>query len=209
MKTILHEVQFFGPTSYYSHYIGAETLLLEKHENYQKRSFRNRYHILTANGPTSLSIPLVKGKNNQQAITDVKISYDENWPEVHLQTIRSAYGKSAYFEYYFPELHSILSKRPAFLFDLNINSLQWTLKKLKLDTSVLFTESFCKNIEEEALITDLRNTKLTNQPNTIKYPQVWADKFDFTAHLSILDLLFCTGPEASFTLSKMSANFIT
>ena len=56
-------------------------------------------------------------------------------------------------------------------------------------------------IDEE--IVDLRTeTKLDNH-NFVKYTQVWEDKFEFIPNLSILDLLFCTGSEASYILKKM------
>lgn len=207
MKTIIQEAQIFGPTNYFCHYINVENLFLEKCENYQKRSFRNRYNILTTNGVATLSIPLTKGKNNQQLITDVTISYDENWPEKHLQTIRSAYGKSAYFDYYFSDICNIFSKRQKFLFDLNVESLDWAIKKLKFQNEIKFTVEYLKPrsssgmIDEE--IVDLRTeTKLDNH-NFVKYTQVWEDKFEFIPNLSILDLLFCTGSEASYILKKM------
>lgn len=207
MKSIIQEAQIFGPISHYCQYIHANQLKFEKYETYQKRSFRNRYTILTTNGVVTLSIPLAKGKNNQQAITDVKISYDENWTENHLHTIRSAYGKSPYFEYYFPELEKMLSRKPNYLFDLNVQTTTWCLKKIKLDLDLNFTNEFVKKGEtvyiNDLSILDLRNSKVTKPYNIVKYTQVWDDKFDFVTNLSILDLLFCTGPEASQVLKKM------
>ncbi|HRG65318.1 MAG TPA: WbqC family protein, partial [Saprospiraceae bacterium] len=58
----------FPPVNYFSQFWQEEQLLLDVHENYQKRSFRNKYQVLGPNGTTTLSIPLQKGKHQQQNI---------------------------------------------------------------------------------------------------------------------------------------------
>ena len=189
--------------SLFSQYSGKEKLCIEKHEHYQKRSFRNRYSILTANGPVTLSIPLKKGKNAGTNITDVQISYDENWVEKHVHAIRSAYGKSPYFEFYFDDLEKILKKKHPSLFLLNMDTLYYVLKKLKLQIAVEYTDSYQKDYPD---MMDLRNINWNLYQTQIKYMQVWEEKFNFTPNLSILDLLFCTGPESVSVLTKMNAD---
>lgn len=202
MTSILHESQIFGPINLFCQYIGKEKLCIEKHEHYQKRSFRNRYSILTANGPVTLSIPLKKGKNAGTNITDVQISYDENWVEKHVQAIRSAYGKSPYFEFYYDDIELILKKKHPSLFLLNMDTLHYSLKKLKLPIAVEYTDSYQKEYPDKM---DLRNLNWNLYQTQIKYMQVWEEKFNFTPNLSILDLLFCTGPESVSVLTKMNA----
>jgi len=202
MKSILHESQIFGPISQFSQYVGKETLLIEKNESYQKRSFRNRYSILTSNGPVTLSIPLKKGKNAGTAITDVRISYDENWVDKHLHCIRSAYGKSPYFEFYYYDVEKILKKKHSYLFLLNMDTLHFAIKKLKLQLTVEYTHSYQKDYFN---ISDLRNIEWNLYQTTIKYTQVWEEKFNFTPNLSILDVLFCAGPESTSVLTKINA----
>jgi hypothetical protein len=208
MKIVVQEAQIFGPVSSFAEIFHCDTLYIEKFEHYQKRSFRNRYQIQTANGLDTLSIPLVKGKNNQQLITDVKISYDENWPLKQLQTIRSAYGRSPFFEFYFPDIEKLLYKNHIFLFDLNMDSLCWAISKLKISTNLLYTDHYVKP-EQNIKSINSSNSSLFSKfgkgsTSEVKYAQVWENKFEFTSNLSILDLLFCTGPEASIILNKMA-----
>lgn len=162
-------------------------MLIDLHENYQKRSYRNRYDILTSNGKQSLSIPLKKGKNEKQRIDEVLISYDENWPNQHLHAIRSAYGKSPYFEHYFPLIETLLKNRFEKLVELNDASLRKLLKTLRLNIDVAYTSTFIPD-KHLVIYTEKR------------YPQVFEYKFDFTKNLSIIDLLFNTGPEATYYL---------
>ena len=193
MNKIKHYCHLFGPTSLYCLYTVNDSIEIEKFENYQKKSWRNKYQIMTANGVQTLSVPLVRGKNAQQLITDVKISYDENWIKNHLFAIKSAYGKSPYFDFYFPDIEMLLNKRHNYLFDLNIEALSQMLTRLGLACEITYTDSYDNNMEY---------LKPANV-RFIKYPQVWEEKYNFTPNLSILDLLLCSGPEALVILKMM------
>jgi len=111
MEGYIQSVQCFGPVSFFTKYKLSEKVWIEMHENYQKRSWRNRYQILSSQGPEMMSIPLVKGKNEKQPVSEVRIAYDEPWVTRQLQTLRSAYGKSPYFEDIFPDIERILHKK--------------------------------------------------------------------------------------------------
>lgn len=199
MGAYIQSIQCFGPISFFTKYRQSERVWIEMHENYQKRSWRNRYQILSSQGPEMLSIPLAKGKNEQQHVSDVRIAYDEPWVTRQLQTLRSAYGKSPYFEDIFPDIDRILKKKHRFLCDLAMESTLWTLEKLSADISkIAYTVAYQKKYED---IADCRNTKAAFADYDQKeYAQVWEERFSFVQDLSIIDLLFCTGPEAGYYL---------
>ncbi len=201
MKPILHETQILGPIYSYVQYLDRHKIIIEKNENYQKRSPRNRYEILTANGLCSLSIPLKKGKNQQKNIAEVTISYDEPWHLKHLHALRSAYGKSAYFEFYYDRLQHVYMQKHSSLLTFNTELLKLMLHFLKLDIIIDFTDTYLITYDEQ-LIEDFRNQLLPTSLNFEVYPQVWSGKFDFISNLSILDLLFCMGPESVHNLRQ-------
>jgi len=200
VNSIIQETQIFGPIGIFAHYLNKEEIIVEKHENYQKRSFRNRYDILTANGVLRLTIPLCKGKNNKMPIAEVKIAYDDNWVDIHLQTLRSAYGKSPYFEFYFDDLEKIFAKKHSLLFDFNMECMLFIFSKLKLSKKNSTSNSYLQKYEN---LVDIRNKKWDDLQDHSSYVQVWEDKFGFTPNLSILDLLFCMGPESISYLRKI------
>ena len=91
------ETQYFPPIHTFSNALTSGVLMIEKWENYQKRSYRNKCNILTSQGILTLSIPLQKGKNNAQNIQHVLINKDEDWQTKHIRAIEAAYGKSPFY----------------------------------------------------------------------------------------------------------------
>lgn len=199
MKSVI-SLPYFGNLLWFQSAIMYQPLI-ENHENYQKKSWRNKTIILGANGPKMLSVPLQKGKHKQMPYKDVLISYEENWTKTHIQGIYSAYGNAAYFEHYFPDIEKILLQKPVLLWELNQNLNARIFQWISFGESLTATGQYLK---KEQYLLDLRNEKLINLvTNDMKYPQVFEDKFGFVNDLSILDLLFNMGPE---TLSILKSS---
>jgi hypothetical protein len=199
-KSVIQESQVFGPTGSFIWYLNTQNIKIEAHENYQKRSYRNRYNILTANGPLTLTIPLAKGKNQQMPIQDVKISYEDDWTRSHLQTIKSSYGSSPYFEYYFYQIESLMNQKYQHLFEFNVASLTLILKLLKITKNISQTTTYISSYDQVYTL-DLRQFDYLEMTYS-SYEQVWNQKFGFQKNMSILDLLFCKGPESSIILKE-------
>jgi hypothetical protein len=206
VKTILIESQYLPPIAYFSLLSGADALIVEKYEHYEKQSYRNRCYIKTASGIQSLTIPLTE-KHGKTAIAEVKIDYSQKWLNNHWRSIQSAYGNAPFFEYYSHELHDALFKRPVFLYDLNRMLLTMCLKWLKSNIPVTETSSYVT--EPDITISDYRsvlNPKKADSCNriykSVGYSQVFGSKF--VENLSIIDLVFCEGPGA-LSIVKASA----
>lgn len=159
----------------------------EAHENYQKGGWRNRCRIATANGPLLLSVPLTGGKHQQMPIREVEISYRDDWWRVHEQTIRSAYGRAPYFEYYAEEIFTVVRQRPLHLWELNETIINTIGSLLQLTVLPVPTTSYWGGAAGQ--VPDGTGTP---------YPQVFTERFGFIDGLSVLDALFCLGPELNY-----------
>src|SRR5664279_4989069 len=104
MTSCVAGLQYLPSIEYFAHWLHHKTFIIEQYEHYQKRTWRNKTAILGPHQPLFLSVPLRKGKNQGKQITQVEISYDEHWPRIHLGSIQSAYGKTAFYG----ELHDTL-----------------------------------------------------------------------------------------------------
>ncbi len=199
-KQLLIETQYFPSIAFFEQAIRHAVIWIEGAEHYQKRSFRNRCLIAGPNGSQRLSVPLVKGKNEQQNIREVKIAYGENWQKEHWSAIQTAYGKSPFFEYYKEEIHKLLETKHAYLFDLNLSIIETICALLQFSFKFKITETYHR--EADAKFHDFRNQ--SRQAHALKYPQVFEAKNGFLPNLSILDLLFCVGPESYYYLENIN-----
>jgi hypothetical protein len=145
-----------------------------------------------------LPVPITS-KSGKVMITDVKIDYDQKWLKPAWRKLQSAYGKAPFFEHYADELHAVLFKKFIFLYDLNLELLSLCLKWLDKEISIRQSEGYEKEIFPP--VYDLRNHinpkngVLTNKYHkVVTYPQVFGSKF--VPNLSLLDLIFCMGPDA-------------
>ncbi|MFN6946155.1 MAG: WbqC family protein [Cytophagaceae bacterium] len=196
---ILIELHYFPCISYFRRLLSCETVFLEAAENYQKQTYRNRCYILGANKIQLLSVP-VKKAEGKTSVRDVKIDYSMSWQSIHYRSIVSAYGKSPFFEYYIDYFREVFEKKTEFLFDLNYQILNICAQLMQFELQVKLTSEYNSvNGAGVKEIADLRNTIIPenrNAPNAanLRYQQMFGK--EFVHDLSIIDLLFCEGPQA-------------
>ncbi len=200
----LFSTAYFPPISYFLYLGMGESHQLEQFENYIKQSYRNRAIIYGANGPMSLTVPVVKKSNSKTLVSEILIGYDEDWQAQHWKSICSAYLSSPFFEYYKDDLFVFFSKRYEKLFDLNFDILMYFLDVLDFKTNLVRTSEFVKDVEG---FVDRRNSIHPKKVDPIvekqlAYWQVFSDQYGFQSNLSILDLLCNEGPNAENYLKK-------
>ena len=193
---------YFAPIQYYSKLLSDWVdVVIERHENYGKQSYRNRCTILSANGLLDLVVPVVKTGNPKIPITEVEISYDTLWQKQHFKAIESAYRRSPFYEFYIDDLIVFFNRRHRYLYEFNMQIMHTICRLAKIPFLIQESHEYIRSGEG---ITDLRNCihPKVNQRGTDKefvplpYTQVFSDKWGFKANLSILDLLFNCGLEA-------------
>ena len=190
---ILTENQILSPIDVYVLYSKAKGILIEKYDHYNKRTYRNRFKIISPNGIQTVSIP-VSHKKTSPFFKDIRISYDINWTGRLKNTIRTCYGSAPYFDYFAGDIFDIFERKYRFLYDLNTALRIYVFDILQIETKVDFTTRYIKHYPET--ITDIRDkyTPVTpHQSNHPYYIQVFEYKFGFIPGMSILDYLFNTG----------------
>ena len=184
----LFSTAYWAPTSYYLLATQSNRVQIEQYEFYQKQSYRNRCTILSANGPLSLVVPILRP--HQRLIRDIRIDYSKPWQRIHWRAIEAAYRSAAYFQEYHQEVLALYQRETPFLFDLNLQTWELGRKLLALALPWSFTASFAPvanhSDDYRNQIHPKRNRLISLQP----YFQVFANKFGFVPDLSILDLIF-------------------
>lgn len=219
-KICLTELHCAGPIDAFIQLSQFNHIILDPCEHYKKGTWRNRYQIAGPNRVLDLSIPIRKGKNYQKRITEIQIAYDEAWQQKHINALRTAYGKSAFYEEYSIELFDIFSTKFTTLWELNHLLFLFINKCLQWDKTISTIESCTVKMSD---FVDLRNrfTPKSSNNNTVRsssavrslqfltpslstysYNQVFMEKHGFRPGLSVLDLIFCCGPESGLLLRQ-------
>jgi hypothetical protein len=189
------ELQYLPQAAYVAQFLIHKDLIIDGYEHYVKQTYRNRCRILTANGVDQLSVP-VQGSGKKILARDIRIDYSQKWLNRHWRAIKSAYGRAPYFEYYAEDYAAIFNKRPKFLFDLSLEILTQCLDHLHYDIEIYQSEAFIDS--PEINLKDQINPKLSQFEDISyeekPYQQVFGSKF--VEQLSIIDLIFCEGPQA-------------
>ena len=192
---------YLAPVEYYASLFRSEAVIIEVNDNYQKQSFRNRCTIAGANGPLSLSIPIVKPDKANSKMKDIRIANHGNWQHLHWNAIISAYNSTPYFQYFEDDFRPFYERKVYFLHDFNEELRQLICRFIGIDSNVFYSDSYIK--EENKGYTDLRekiHQKKESDFKTEPYYQIFTSKFGFINNLSIIDLLLNMGNEAKLYL---------
>lgn len=188
----------FPNISWWQQVLKAEQVIMDLGHNYQKMTFRNRYEIGSAGGRQLLSIPLQQGRNQRIPMKEVMISYTENWQAHQWKSLSAAYKRTPFFEFYDYNLIHLFQENIKHLWEWNWESIQLIMQLLKMENKVTISEKYIdKNDAEYVDLRDWRKNSEEKIPEEFStYIQPFHHNHSFQANLSILDLLFCEGPNA-------------
>jgi len=189
---------YLAPVKYYAILLQAKNCSIEHHEHFIKQSIRNRCEIYGANGELRLTIPKERKGSSKTIISEIKISYKDDWQKLHWNAIKSAYNSSPFFEYYSNELEVFYQEKESNLIIFNNKLQEVILDLLQEENNSTPTVEYLHS----GNFTDLRNNDF-KVANPEKYNQVFMEKHGFIPNLSILDLLFNLGPETSDYLHNL------
>jgi hypothetical protein len=199
---------------------------------YDKRGWRNRNQIKTPRGKQWLTIPAYsRGAQTENIpIHQIRIVWDHPWNETHWKAIQHSYGKSPYFDRYRTLLESFYQRQDELLADFTIDFTIALARELGNSHTRFMRSSEITDItgqKTDRLIQILKSVGATHyisgpsardyienekfaqagitleyiQYNYPEYPQLYPP---FDPQVSVLDLLFMTGPEAPNYIFKGS-----
>lgn len=187
---------------------------------YTVRDWRNRNRIrLRQGGATWLTIPVLGGRD--QRIADVQVDDSQGWRRKHLESLRHNYGKTPFFERFFPALSEQLLAAGTSLSEIDIRLTElvcdWLECRRPFHRSSELSPQGSKDDRLIDLVRKIGGTYYLSGPAAQAYIQpekfesagialAWADyggypeyeqiATPFDPFVSVLDLLFAVGPEA-------------
>ena len=190
---ILLPIFYLPPISWFAVFLKVENeVILEQFENFPKQTYRNRANIYGANGRLSLIIPT--RHTGKCVMKETEISHRENWQQLHWKSIKTAYQRSPYFEFYEEKLEKIFEFKTDSLIKFNLNALKIIQDILKTEKAYSLNNDYVK-IPLEENYREKFSAKKETEFEMEEYYQTFSDKLGFEKDLSILDLICNKGPE--------------
>jgi len=110
---------YMAPEAWYKAFFEADEVQIEVQESFVKQTFRNRCLIHDIQGhEVTLTVPVLKVEH-KQLTRDVQISYQQHWQHQHWMALKSAYGKSPYWDYYADFFAPFYTRETKWLVELN------------------------------------------------------------------------------------------
>ena len=194
---------------------------------FTKNDWRNRNRIKTAQGAAWLTVP-VRHLTSTQLIFETEIDDSRPWRSKQLKNLVQWYGQTPYFADYFPALSALLEAPCQNLAALNHSLCFWLMRELGIATPVQHSRNYrLDGARGDRLLSLLRQAGASSylsgpsarsyldedafRQNGIQvlyktydypaYPQAWGP---FIGEVTVLDLLFNTGPDARLYLKSRS-----
>ena len=195
---------YFPPVQWMQKLHRYRHAIIERNDNFQKQTFRNRCLIATANGVQALTVPIEKYEGAKCPMRDIRISDHGEWRHLHWNAIVSAYGESPFFDYYADDLHPFFERKWTYLFDFNMEIARKLCELLDVRPHIELTDTYAD--AEAVRADDFRDAIRPKHPlpdpsfEPRPYYQVYASRNGFQPNMSVLDLLCNEGPEGIFWL---------
>lgn len=231
MTAVITQSNYIPWKGYFDAIATADIFVLYDDMQYTRRDWRNRNKIKTAQGVQWLTIPVEVKNKFHQKINETRIS-DPKWGRDHWETIRHAYAKAPYFNQYRDLFESLyLNAEEKYLSEVNFKFLSACCEVLNIKPHFRWSSEFeLKGEKSERLLNlclDLNATEYYSGPAAKDYLDTslfegkgvkvnWFDYSDYPEYkqlhgefdhaVSIIDLIFNTGPEATKYLKSTTTS---
>jgi len=207
----------------------ADLFIFYDDVQYDKHGWRNRNQIKTIQGKQWLTIPVHSaGVTQGIPIKDVKIDWSKPWANNHWKALTFSYIRAPHFQHYAALLETFYQRRDDLLADFTIDLTIALARELGNSHTRFMRSSELAGIDGQKtgrliqILTRVGATHYISGPSARDY--IEQDQFDaarisleyvhydypeypqlyppFDGQVSILDLLFMTGPEARNSFVK-------
>lgn len=201
----------------------VDTFVFLEDVQYTEHDWRNRNKISTKEGVKWITVPINHSNRMGQKIYEAEINSKINWQRKHYNSFQLNYAKSPYFKQYEWILHELYKNNKwSKISDFNIYAIKLIAKELGINTQFVNSLDLkVKGIKDERIIEICKKLKATHYlsgPAAKNYivPQRFKDadieldyiKYEypkykqlyepFNHYVTILDLLFNCGSDASY-----------
>lgn len=224
MNVVILQPSYIPWRGYFDQIRRADLFIFYDDVQYDKHGWRNRNQIKTHQGKQWLTIPVhSKGATQGALVKDIRIDWSKPWARSHLKALTVSYSKAPCFKEYLPLLNDLYQRNDEFLADFTVESSILLARTLGFNSTEFIRSSKLTDIKgrkTDRVINALKQVGATHYicgPSASSYME--PEKFDaagitfeyinynypeysqmyppYDPYVSILDLIFMTGNEAS------------
>lgn len=202
MTPVNVEPRLFPPLSWFVEVPPHSLAVINVNSRWNKRvKTTHRYTVADVNGPVELTVPVEKPASYSDCtLGDIRLSKHGQWWHVHKVTLESGYGRTPFFEHYFPYFERFYTSE-------TVDRYPFLWQYLQQTTNVVF--QLLDTNSAVGIGVDAGQSVVNGQSNLSflqslpSYWQIRKDRLGFLPGLSILDILFNLGPEAILYLRRL------
>jgi len=132
MKIVISQPMFFPWIGIFEQIRLADIFVHYSDVQFSKGSFVNRVQIKTSRGIKWLTVPLEK-KSVHQVINKVRISYQQDWRDSHINLLKQAYSTAPFRDAMLDIVNAVYSKKHDTIDSLSTSSMLAVCNYYKLD----------------------------------------------------------------------------
>src|SRR6476469_2950104 len=133
----IHQPTFFPWLGYFNKIVRCDRFVVLDTVQFPKKggTWANRVKLLINGEPGWVTMPVERSYHGVRTYAQMRIDNSAPWREKLLQTIRTNYGGSAYFDQVFPVIEDLVRNPTTSLTDYNLSAILYLAKALGVDTA--------------------------------------------------------------------------
>lgn len=224
MRAVILQPSYIPWRGYFDQVRRADAFVFYDDVQYDKRGWRNRNQIKTPQGKQWLTIPVFSRGAQTEGIpiNAIRIVWEQPWNQAHLKALEMAYASAPHFERYRPLLQDFYARRDQYLADFTIDFTVALAGELGITGTRFLRSSELQGIDGHKtgrllqILERLGASHYLSGPSardyleaeqfaargiTLEYMEYEYPEYPqlhppYDPHVSVLDLLFMTGPQA-------------
>jgi hypothetical protein len=230
-RVAIHQPNFLPWLGYFHKMASVDCFVLLDDAQFVKEGFVHRNRIKTPQGAVWIGLPVLTRGRFAQSIIDTEVASDARWRKKLVMTFQQSYARAPHANDYLPALEQAITQAGHKILEFNLPLLDFARRALGIDTPVIRSSqldgiegksterliSICKrlgaeeylsghggkNYQDEVLYAEAGIQLTYVRFSHPTYPQLWGE---FVPSMSVVDLLFNSGPEArSILFAQKSA----
>lgn len=225
----IHQPQYLPYLGFFHKLAHGDVLVVLDTVQFHRRGLQHRNKIKTSQGWQWLTVPV--SSSSHEVLGEVRVSQGEPWQAKHARGLELNYARAPHFDRHAPDLVEVLVKPWERLSELDIALTEWVMERLDIRIRIVYASelgasgtrsellaNLCREVGADTYLSGPGGRRYMDEGafeaagvevrwQEFEHP-TYAQLFPnagFVPNLSIVDVLFCCGVDATMAWSRGDA----